>query len=206
MNTKIKTVLEIILLVVFIGAAYFAYTTLSNNYRPDNNLMPSKNSTNQTENDKTGQKESDTTEKQEEEKIAAPNFTVYDMEGNEVKLSDYTGKKPIILNFWASWCPYCVEEMPYFEESYKTYGDEIEFFMIDCVDGSRETKEKGQKFIKENKYTFPVYFDTENSAIPAYEASSLPTSVFIDKDGNVIAYQTGRLTKEMLQKGIDLIK
>lgn len=140
----------------------------------------------------------------ENQKFKAFDFTVYNAEGEQVKLSDFFGK-PIIINFWATWCPYCVEEMPLFEEYFNQYKDDIHFLMVDSVDGQRETLEKGKKFIEESGYTFPVYYDLDFDASTTYQTYSLPTSIFIDKDGHLIAYHPGMLTEELLQKGIDLI-
>ena len=69
----------------------------------------------------------------------APDFVVYDAEGNEVKLSDFIGKK-VILNFWASWCPPCMAELIYFEKKYQEYGDQIQFLMVNLT--SNDTKEE----------------------------------------------------------------
>lgn len=218
MSFKFKTIIGILFLVIFIGGAYFVYNKLSGMNQPDigipntthenNNLeenMDSEEKTQETENDQKNESEEHEADGESEpEKLQAFDITVYDAEGNTVKLSDFYGK-PIIINFWATWCPYCVEEMPLFEENYKKYKDDIHFMMVDSVDGQRETKEKGEEFIKENGYTFPVYYDTELDATIAYEAYSLPRTVFIDKDGYIIAYQPGMLSRDLFQKGIDLI-
>jgi len=148
--------------------------------------------------------ESDEAGENEAEKLKAFDFTVYNVEGQQVKLSDFFGK-PIIINFWATWCPYCVTEMPLFEESFRKYKDDIHFLMVQSIDGERETREKGEKFINDNGYTFPVYFDLDYDASYTYQAYALPTTVFIDKDGYLKAYHPGMLTGELLQKGIDLI-
>ena len=200
MNAKRKTILAIVIFAILIGVAYFAYQSLSDRYTPKSSIDIAQEST-QKENASTRLTKPEDTPKD----MLALDFTVFDANGNEVRLQNIIGK-PIVLNFWATWCPYCVEEMPFFEESYKQYGEEIVFLMIDCVDGSRETKANGEAFIKDNGYTFPVYYDVEGSASLAYETSSLPTSVFIDKNGYIIAYQPGALTQEMLQMGIDLLR
>lgn len=136
--------------------------------------------------------------------VSAPDFTVFDAEGSVVHLSDFFGK-PIILNFWASWCGPCQMEMPDFQEAYTELGDEIQFLMINSTDGSRETVQTALNFIDEQGYTFPVFFDSSYDASYAYSAYSLPTTFFIDADGNVVAQATGMLSAQTLQQGISMI-
>ena len=128
-----------------------------------------------------------------------------DREGNPVKLSDLFGK-PIVLNFWASWCPPCKKEMPEFEQAYKQMGEDITFIMVDLVDGRDETKAKGAQYIEEKGFSFPVYFDVEQEAAYAYGISSIPTTLFIDKDGFIVTGAYGMLDSERLQEGISRIR
>lgn len=79
----------------------------------------------------------------------ADNFTVYDSELNKVRLSDNFGK-PIVINFWASWCGPCTSELPAFDAMYEKYGDEVVFLMINLTDGQRETVEIVKKFVSDN--------------------------------------------------------
>ena len=137
-------------------------------------------------------------------RIAAPDFTVYDADGNAVKLSDYFGK-PIVLNFWASWCGPCKMEMPDFNEKSQELAGEVQFLMVNMTDGSRETVETACAFIEEQGYTFPVFFDTTSEAAYTYSAYSLPTTFFIDADGNAVAQATGAISADTLQRGIDMI-
>ena len=137
-------------------------------------------------------------------RIPAPDFTVYDAEGNPVKLSDYFGK-PIILNFWASWCGPCKMEMPDFNEKSKELEGEVHFLMVNMTDGSRETVETASAFIAQQGYTFPVFFDTTLEAAYTYGAYSLPTTYFIDAEGYVVTMATGAISADTLQIGIDMI-
>ena len=137
-------------------------------------------------------------------KQTAPDFTVYDIDGNTHKLSDFRGK-PVILNFWATWCGFCEAEMPDFEEAYKQYGDRIHFLMVDVTDGAQETVEKASAFIAERGFTFPVYYDTAMEATAGYGTGGLPVTYFLDKDGCFVAWQQGMLTADTLQKGIDMV-
>lgn len=124
--------------------------------------------------------------------------------GEATKLSDFVGK-PVVINFWATWCQYCKEEMPYFEEIYKAEQD-IQFMMINATDGEEETKEKAESYIEKNSYTFPIYYDTNLEAVMNYNLYSFPVTVFIDKDGNIRKKHVGLITKEKLQEEINKLK
>ncbi len=134
----------------------------------------------------------------------APDFTVYDAEGNAHSLSDFRGK-PVILNFWASWCGPCKAEMPDFDEAYKIYGNRIHFLIVNLTDGSSETVETASAFIASQGYTFPVYYDTDYFGAMAYNISAIPTTFFIDANGNLVTYYQGMLSADMLQAGINTL-
>ena len=174
----------------FVGI-YFLYGTLKDRYAPEQFAEVS-------ESTGTGRQESE-----EETGTAAPDFTVLDENGEAVSLSDYAGK-PIVLNFWASWCYYCKVEMPDFDEAYQNHS-EIQFMMVNVTDGSQETMESAQNFLAEAGYEFPVFFDTELDAAMTYGATGLPMTVFIDAEGNLVTYARGMLKAEQLEQGIGMI-
>ena len=147
---------------------------------------------------------SDTAENGETAADTAPDFTMLDMEGNEVKLSDFFGT-PIVLNFWASWCPPCKAELPDFEEACKRYEGKVTFLMVNLTDGQRETVEVAKSYIASQGYTFPVYFDTKYEAAYTYGVSSIPQTYFINADGSLEARATGMLSAAQLEKGIGMI-
>lgn len=137
-------------------------------------------------------------------KNTAPDFPVLDADGNIVRLSDMFGK-PVVINFWATWCPPCRSELPAFDKLYRQYGNEVSFMMIDLTDGYRETVEGVKRFISENGYTFPVYYDTEGSAAEAYNVSSIPFTVAVGRNGNIVGTHLGAMSEAAFRSYINAI-
>ena len=190
-----KIVLGILLaLVLLLGVAYLLYAKLGSSIAP-NQLSA------QGAQDSAGGAPG--VSSQQPQPVPAPDFTVYDGDGNAVHLSDYVGK-PVVMNFWASWCGPCQMEMPDFQAKHEELGGEVQFLMINMT-GGRETLDSAQKFIAEQGYTFPVFYDTDSDAAITYGAYSLPTTYFIDAEGNAVAQATGAINGDILQTGIDMI-
>ena len=129
-------------------------------------------------------------------------FSVYTDAGEKVSLIDMRGK-PTVVNFFASWCGPCKMEMPHFEEAYKTYGDTVNFMMVNLCAYGNDTKENAKALVAEGGWTFPVYFDTEGEAVMAYNVRSMPTTIFVSADGELVQKRIGMLTKEQLQSDMD---
>lgn len=200
MNKKKTFLIILLILVVLLGGSSVLYAQLSQTAAPDQLVVQNP----QQETGATSGATSITPTQTEPSKIPAPDFTVYDLEGNEVHLSDFLGK-PIVLNFWASWCGPCQMEMPDFQEAYLEFGDSIAFLMVNMTDGFRETVTVASEFIAVKGYTFPVFYDKATDAAATYGVYSLPTTYFIDADGYAIAQATGAINRSTLQRGIDLI-
>ena len=178
---KKKTIITLFTLILIIVIAGIAYNYLKDNYNQD-----------------------DTNNVQEENGVEekAPGFTVFDENNNQITLSSFYGK-PIILNFWASWCGPCKTEMPDFQKVFQEYGEDVHFVMVNLTDGQRETKEKAIEFINGSGYSFPMFFDLNMDAAYNYAIRSIPTTFIIDSNGNIINQKVGIMSESAL---IDIIK
>ncbi len=126
----------------------------------------------------------------------------YDVKGNEVKLSDFKGK-PTVINFWASWCVPCQYEFNDFQMMYEKYGNDVQFLMIDLVGVKDETEEMGKNYIKENKYTFPTYYDTNNEVFYSLFIKQIPTTLFVNGDGTILDRNIGLMDEQELDESIN---
>ncbi len=139
---------------------------------------------------------------EESNAIPAMDFTVYNQAEEAVKLSDFY-RKPIIVNFWATWCGPCKSELPAFEQLYNEYGEAISFMMVNLTDGAQETVGSVSEFVMDNGYHFPVYFDTDMEAAMTYSVYSIPATLFIDADGNIVASHLGAMSEDTLRNYIE---
>lgn len=126
----------------------------------------------------------------------APDFTLTNEQGEQVTLSQYRGQ-PVFINFWASWCPPCKEEMPYIQEAYEKYGDEVVFLGINVTPG--DSRENAIKFMDSNNYEMPILFDLDGNVTNTYRSISIPTSFFIDKNGVIKAKYVGPMNYEQIE-------
>lgn len=122
-------------------------------------------------------------------------------EGEQVQLSDYKFRPKIVV-FWASWCPDCQKELPIIQHLYDKYQDKVDFFMVDIVDGERETFETSQQFLRNQGFTFPVYIDQDLQAFKFFDVKAIPTIFIVDKDGIVKQVYVEQGSEEMLSKDL----
>ena len=202
MNQKKSFSVLLIVLLVVLAGAMFAYRYLSDKVTPDTDGSLLDRVTETADTVKTGIESSDAGDTAQSDVFPAMDFTVYDIDRNPVKLSDFFGK-PILINFWATWCPPCKSELPDFDRVYADYGEDVVFMMVNMTDGSRDTVESASAFTADNGYSFPVYYDCDLNAAYTYGASSIPMTVLIGADGNIVGGQVGVLTEEQLRIILD---
>lgn len=187
--------LAILLAVVLIGAGVL-YRALAPGQSSDLSSLSSETPVSGSLPEDTGPSEADILEA---DRDIAPDFTVVDAEGATVSLSSLLDR-PVILNFWATWCPPCRGELPEFQQAYETYGEQVRFLMVNLTDGVSETVDSVTEFVQENGYSFPVYFDTEGSAVQAYGLSAIPVTVAVGQDGRIVWSQVGAIDAETLEQ------
>ncbi|HGM3508709.1 redoxin family protein [Clostridioides sp. ZZV15-6383] len=150
--------------------------------------------------------ENSNTGSNDEDRIKSIDFTLTDQYGKTHKLSDYEGKV-VFLNFWATWCPPCKEEMPHIEQLYKDYNKNNEDVVILGVAspnlGREGSREHVVNFLKEQGYTFPVALDEDGALAYQYGINAFPTTFIIDKEGYVTQYIPGAMDKETMASFIE---
>ncbi len=137
----------------------------------------------------------------EKNKVMAPDFALKDQYGKTHTLSDYEGSV-VFLNFWATWCPPCVAEMPHIEDLYQEYGEKGEDVIILGVAapnyGREGSEEEIKAFLEDNGYTFPVVMDYNGEISSLYGISAYPTTFIVNADKSLRGYVEGAMDKETM--------
>lgn len=134
----------------------------------------------------------------------APDFTLPDIQGRTVTLSQLKGK-PIFINFWATWCPPCRVEMPEIQSFFEKYKGKVEVVAVNLTSTEKSPAEV-KKFLETNGYIFPVVLDTKGVAENYYLVRAIPTSYLLD-DQRIIRFKyTGPLSLQLLEQALEKIK
>lgn len=129
----------------------------------------------------------------------APVFILKNINADDIHVDAVKDKKVMVLNFWATWCPPCREEMPELEKFYKNYGTKVQFFGID----EQEPADKVSMFLQNNGYTYPILLDTNGEIGQRFKVNGIPTTVIIDAKGTIIYRKTGGVTANELKAVLD---
>jgi thiol-disulfide isomerase/thioredoxin len=135
------------------------------------------------------------TEEPVREVVYAPEFELEDLDGNIVRLADLKGKN-ILVNFWATWCPFCVDEMPDLQLLYEKYKDDD--FIVLAIN-VQESKEKAGGYLKEAGIDLPVLLDKDSRIAALYGATSIPLTIAVNKDGVAVTGYRGKLTLDQME-------
>ena len=128
----------------------------------------------------------------------APDFTLVDLEGNQISLSDFRGET-VFVNFWATWCPPCRAEMPEIEAIYQEYKDKgVVVIGVDI----QETKEEVLQYVQEGGYSWTFVLDTTGEVTTNYQITGIPSSFFIDREGIIRAMNIGAITKRAMEANL----
>ena len=129
---------------------------------------------------------------------AAPDFTLTALAGQAVSLADYRGQV-VLVNFWATWCPSCLSEMPDYEQVYQKHGQGQGDFMILAVNLQEEVEQVSQ-FTTGLGVTFPVLLDQDGQVTTRqYQATGMPASFIIDKQGHIFYRHLGPMSRDVLE-------
>jgi len=201
MNKKARLFLGLLAFAVMMGSAFLAYQMLVGlGHEPENLVIMEPAPGEILPNAPVGAPAEESPAENRGEQ--APDFTFFDQAGNELRLSDFFGA-PIVLNFWATWCPACVVESPHFETLYQELGGEVHVIKVNLLDGQRETRDGVDQFVEEHGYSFPLYFDMTGEAAMVYGIRGIPQTIFIDAEGYIVARIQGAASLENLKAGID---
>lgn len=131
---------------------------------------------------------------------AAPEIQLNGLDGQPGKLSGFRGKA-MLVNFWATWCQPCKQEMPLIEKAHQKYADELAVIGVDYSEGPVVVK----PFVEQLGVTFPIWMDTSGSVSTRYNVRGLPSTYFIDKDGVLKAVHLGPLDEKTLPQYLQMV-
>ena len=129
----------------------------------------------------------------------APNVDLVYFDGSTGSLEELRGR-PVVLNFWASWCPACIAEMPDFEAVHQRFYGDVVFVGVNLQDVDRATAER---FVVETGVTYPIADDPTGAIYASFGGFAMPTTVYIDADGEIVGRQDGAIFEDQLVEQIE---
>ena len=183
------------LLILLVISVMLLATACSNNSEEN---LPTDN---ETTTDNSQNQDNDNQSAKEEEPIIAPDFELQDLNGNMVKLSDFLGKK-VMINFWATWCGFCVQEMPDFMKLQDAHKDDLVILFVNVG----EKKEDVLKFVEKEKISGTILLDTDQKVATKYGVRSFPSTLALNEKGEIVTARVGMMDYSTMEKMYDVIK
>ncbi len=132
--------------------------------------------------------------------LADHDTTVYTDLGEPISFADIANGRPMVINFWATWCPYCVDELPDFQKIVADYGDRVAFAFVDVADGQRERADDARQWLIDNGFDdLPDYYDRNMAAATSFGVYAYPTTVIVSAEGEVLTISAGRIDAALLR-------
>ncbi|RHW39401.1 TlpA family protein disulfide reductase [Lysinibacillus yapensis] len=128
----------------------------------------------------------------------APDFELKTLNGETIRLSQFKGQK-VFINFWATWCPSCVEEMPTIQQYYERHAKDVIILSVNATDQEWNKKDVAE-FSENHSITFPILLDEDGEVSVSYEILTIPTSIIINEEGMINEKIVGPVTEEMLME------
>ena len=128
-----------------------------------------------------------------------PEFKMTSQDGKLIAISELYDK-PMLVVEWASWCPHCQKQLPIVQQMYEKYGDRIHFVLLNMNEPGKETKETADQYIKEKGYTFPYYYDEDQSAADLLQVQTIPSMYLVTKQQQVKNVLVNHTTAENFSK------
>lgn len=218
-RTLLITVISFVVLIVVASVAYNALreSTPSVAFTPQVAAVPQQpaqapSATNQSSTEPSTEQETAEAEQSESaepaetesEEPKMPNLPFFTLDGEEILFEDIRKGKPVVINYFASWCPPCKEELPHFQRAFDEYGDRISFIFLNAMDGQRETKATLETFVKQTNFTGPIYTD-EGLFGYVFQTNSLPTTVFVNADGTLANGYLGYVSESVLIENLEAL-
>ncbi|WP_003539936.1 TlpA disulfide reductase family protein [Desulfotomaculum nigrificans] len=187
MSRKNKIMAVVLLLALVLGGAYYLKT--GNAAKQENQVA----------NQDTKETKTETVETTEATPapVMAPDFTLEDINGKQVRLSDLRGKK-VLINFWTTWCKYCRVEMPELQKFYEQTKDKNWQILAVNITRSERSISDVKDYLKTNNFTFPVLLDKTGQVADQYGINSIPTSFILNEKGEVIQTKMGPFSQQEL--------
>lgn len=135
---------------------------------------------------------------QKETEVSLPNPILFNDAEEELNLHDLKGDKPMIINYFASWCPPCRMEMPHFDKAYQKYKDKINFVFVAGTDGQRETADTARDYIKQ--FSFRTHLDLALNVAHTFGIRAYPTTIIVSKEGMVNRIITGPMNEDTISR------